>query len=113
MVRYSQLLAGASWVGEYGDPKDASMRDYLLSYSPYHNVSADKRYPELFLLTSTKDDRGHPGHARKFAAKMMNLGHKNVHYYENTEGGHAATANLQQKARMRALTYEFLFQTIH
>ncbi len=113
MVRYSQLLAGASWVGEYGDPKKSAMREYLLTYSPYHNVSADKKYPELFLLTSTKDDRVHPGHARKFAAKMSALGHKNVRYYENTEGGHAATANLKQRARMRALTYEFLFKTIY
>ncbi len=113
MVRYSQLLAGASWVGEYGDPKKPDMREYLLTYSPYHNVSADKQYPELFLLTSTKDDRVHPGHARKFAAKMMKLGHNNIRYYENTEGGHAATANLQQRARMRALTYEFLFKTIY
>jgi prolyl oligopeptidase len=112
MVRYSQLLAGASWVGEYGDPKDPEMRDYLLGYSPYHNVKEGKDYPELFLLTSTKDDRVHPGHARKMAAKMMSMGHKNIHYYENTEGGHAATANLKQRARMRALTYEFLFKTI-
>ncbi len=113
MVRYSQLLAGASWVGEYGDPKNPEMLDYLLTYSPYHNIDPNKKYPELFLLTSTKDDRVHPGHARKFAARMMKLGHKNVHYYENTEGGHAATANLKQKARMRALTYEFLFKTLY
>ena len=112
MIRYSQLLAGASWMAEYGDPRKQEMRDYLLSYSPYHNLSAEKKYPELFLMTSTKDDRVHPGHARKMAAKMMNMGHKNILYYENTEGGHAASANLKQKARMGALTYEFLFKTI-
>ncbi len=112
MIRYSQLLAGASWVGEYGDPKKSDMKNYLLGYSPYHNVSKDEDYPELFLMTSTKDDRVHPGHARKMAAKMMSQGHKNIRYYENTEGGHAASANLKQKARMRALSYEFLYKTI-
>ncbi|MCB0379035.1 MAG: S9 family peptidase, partial [Bdellovibrionales bacterium] len=112
MIRYSQLLAGASWMAEYGDPRDPKMREVLLSYSPYHNVSKDKTYPKLFLMTSTKDDRVHPGHARKMAAKMEEMGHKNVLYYENTEGGHAASANLQQKARMQALNFEFLFQTL-
>ena len=64
-------------------------------------------------MTSTKDDRVHPGHARKMAAKMMDMGHKNIRYYENTEGGHAASSNLKQKARMRALSYEFLYKTIY
>ncbi len=112
MIRYSKLLAGASWVGEYGDPEDKKMRDYLLSYSPYHNVRKDRKYPELFLLTSTKDDRVHPGHARKMAARMIHLGHQNLRYYENIEGGHGAAANLNQKARMDALIFEFLFKTI-
>ena len=112
MIRYSQLLAGASWMGEYGDPRDPKMREVLLSYSPYHNVKKDKEYPELFLMTSTKDDRVHPGHARKMAAKMKNMGHKAISYYENTEGGHAASSNLKQRARMTALNYEFLFQTL-
>ncbi|MCJ8276157.1 MAG: prolyl oligopeptidase family serine peptidase, partial [Bdellovibrionales bacterium] len=112
MIRYSQLLAGASWMSEYGDPRKPDMREYLKSYSPYHNVSKEKKYPELFLMTSTKDDRVHPGHARKMAAKMMGLGHKSILYYENTEGGHAASSNLKQKARMSALNYEFLFRTI-
>ena len=112
MVRYSQLLAGASWVGEYGDPKNEAMRDYILTYSPYHNLSDSKTYPETFFMTSTKDDRVHPGHARKMAAKMLNMGHKKIRYYENTEGGHAASSNLKQRARMKALSYEFLFKTI-
>ncbi len=114
MIRYSQLLTGASWVGEYGDPKNKKMRKYLLSYSPYHNVKArkDQVYPELFLITSTKDDRVHPGHARKMAAKMMSFGHTNVHYYENIEGGHGAAANLKQKARKKALIFEFLSKTL-
>jgi prolyl oligopeptidase len=112
MLRYSQLLAGASWMGEYGDPSDSKMRQYILTYSPYQNLKADVEYPEVFFLTSTKDDRVHPGHARKMAAMMLDQGHKKVHYYENTEGGHSATANLKQSAKMRALTYEFLFNTI-
>ncbi len=113
MIRYSQLLAGASWVGEYGDPKNKEMRKYLLSYSPYHNIKPpkDQIYPELFLITSTKDDRVHPGHARKMAAKMMSFGHTNVRYYENIEGGHGAAANLKQKARKKALIFEFLSKT--
>lgn len=113
MIRYSQLLAGASWVGEYGDPKKKKERQYLLSYSPYHKVKPrkDQKYPDLFLMTSTKDDRVHPGHARKMAAKMFHLGHTNLQYYENIEGGHGAAANLKQKAKMKALTFEFLFKT--
>lgn len=112
MIRYSQLLAGASWMAEYGDPRDPEMNAFLRSYSPYHNVKEGVKYPDLFLITSTKDDRVHPGHARKMAAKMADQGHKNLLYYENTEGGHAAAANLKQAARMRALTFEFLYQTL-
>ncbi len=113
MLRYSQLLAGASWMAEYGDPRNPKERDFLKTISPYHNISEKPEYPDLFLMTSTKDDRVHPGHARKMAAKMKALGHDNVFYYENTEGGHAASANLQQQAKMRALSYEFLFKTIY
>lgn len=111
MMRYSQLLAGASWVGEYGDPNDSEMRKVILKYSPYQNVSADKKYPPVLFVTSTKDDRVHPGHARKMAAKMMGQKHF-VMYYENTEGGHGAGANLKQLAKLNALQYEFLLQTI-
>lgn len=113
MLRYSQLLAGASWMAEYGDPSNPKERDFLKTISPYHNIHENKHYPDLFLMTSTKDDRVHPGHARKMAAKMKALGHKDVYYYENTEGGHAASANLKQQAKMRALSYEFLFKTIY
>jgi len=112
MLRYSQLLAGASWMAEYGDPRDKSMRRYLASYSPYHNVRADVDYPSLLFMTSTKDDRVHPGHARKMAAKMKSQGHKDLLYYENMEGGHAASANLEQKAEMTALRYAFLKETL-
>ena len=112
MIRYSQLLAGFSWVGEYGDPGDEKMKEYLLSYSPYQNIKKEEKYPDLLLTTSTKDDRVHPGHARKMAAKMFHLGHKNVYYYENIEGGHALAANLKQTAKRKALIFEFLFRTI-
>lgn len=111
MIRYSQLLAGASWVSEYGDPKDPTYQKAILKYSPYQNVSEAKQYPPILLLTSTKDDRVHPGHARKMAAKMKEQKHK-VLYYENTEGGHAATANFKQMARLNALQFSFLMDTI-
>jgi prolyl oligopeptidase len=111
MERYAQLLAGASWIGEYGDPADIKMLAYLRSYSPYHQVKADVRYPEVFFLTSTADDRVHPGHARKMVARMKEQGHK-VHYFENTEGGHGAAANLKQRARRTALQFVYLFKML-
>lgn len=111
MLRYSQLLAGASWMGEYGNPQEKKMRDYLLSYSPYQNVKKEKKYPQVLFLSSTKDDRVHPGHARKMALKMINQGHKNIHYFEDMDGGHKTT-DLKQIARIRALSYEFLFKTL-
>ncbi len=102
MMRFHTLLAGASWMGEYGNPDVPEEREYILKYSPYQNLDADKEYPEVFFYTSTKDDRVHPGHARKMAAKMLGMG-KPVLYYENTEGGHSAAANLKQKAYTDAL----------
>ncbi|MDP7039604.1 MAG: prolyl oligopeptidase family serine peptidase [Myxococcota bacterium] len=111
MLRYNKLLAGASWMAEYGDPDDASMGAFIKTYSPYHNVHAQKRYPKVFFVTSTKDDRVHPGHARKMVAKMQALGH-DVVYYENTEGGHAAGANLKQHAKRYALEYTYFSQQL-
>lgn len=111
MIRYSQLLAGASWMSEYGDPTDPKYYKVLMSYSPYQNVKKDTNYPPTLIITSTKDDRVHPGHARKMMAKLKDYG-KNVLYYENTEGGHAANANLKQQAKINALQFEFLYQTI-
>lgn len=108
MKRYSKLLAGASWIDEYGDPDDPDMWDYIKTYSPYHNVKKDIKYPKIFFTTSTRDDRVHPGHARKMTAKMKDMGHE-VYYYENTEGGHAGAANNQQRAYMTALSYSFLY----
>ncbi len=111
MLRYHKLLAGASWVEEYGDPDDPDMREYLMSYSPYHNVSPDRKYPPVFFITSTKDDRVHPGHARKMVARMEEQGHK-VFYYENIEGGHSTGANLKQYAKMDALKYVYLHRIL-
>lgn len=111
MMRYHKLLAGASWVGEYGNPDIAAERDYIMKYSPYQNLDAGKDYPEVFFYTSTKDDRVHPGHARKMAAKMLGMG-KPVLYYENTEGGHAAASNLKQRAYTNALQMTYLMQKL-
>ncbi len=108
MRRYSKLLAGASWIDEYGDPDDPDMWEYIKTYSPYHNVRRGVKYPKIFFTTSTRDDRVHPGHARKMTAKMKDMGYE-VYYYENTEGGHAGAANNQQRAYMTALSYSFLY----
>ncbi len=111
MLRYDKLLAGASWTGEYGDPDDPEARRWLAAYSPYQNTHPDAVYPPVFLTTSTKDDRVHPGHARKMAARLKAQGHEAL-YYENTEGGHSAAANLAQLARRDALVATFLMQEL-
>ncbi|MCU0303903.1 MAG: prolyl oligopeptidase family serine peptidase [Thermoanaerobaculales bacterium] len=110
MKRYSKLLAGASWMAEYGDP-DTDDWEYIKTWSPYHNLDPEASYPEVFFYTSTRDDRVHPGHARKMVAKMTDLGHK-VYYYENTEGGHAAGANLEQRAYSWALSFAYLWMML-
>lgn len=111
MLRYHKLLAGASWMGEYGNPDLPEERAWLTAYSPYQNVKDEAEYPAIFLTTSTRDDRVHPGHARKMAAKMIDAGHEIV-YFENTEGGHSAAANLEQFARRDALVATFLMQEL-
>jgi prolyl oligopeptidase len=111
MLRFHKLLAGASWMGEYGNPDVPEQAEYLRSYSPFHNVQRESSYPEMFFVTSTKDDRVHPGHARKMAAKMMDYGHK-VYYFENIEGGHSASADLVQQAERTALEYTYLWRQL-
>ncbi|MFQ5562012.1 MAG: prolyl oligopeptidase family protein [Parvularculaceae bacterium] len=106
MLRYDKLLAGASWVGEYGDPDNPEERVYIEKFSPYQNLEEDGDYPRPFFFTSTKDDRVHPGHARKMAAKMKAFGHPFL-YYENIEGGHGAAANRNQAAYRVALQYVY------
>ncbi len=111
MRRYSHLLAGASWMGEYGDPDKPEEWQWIKQYSPYQNVVKEKSYPRVLFLTSTRDDRVHPGHARKMAAKMEAQGH-DVLYYENIEGGHGGAANNQQQAYMSALAFTFLWKQL-
>jgi len=107
MRRYHLLLAGASWMAEYGDPDDPADWAFLRSLSPYHLVDPDRAHPPMLLTTSTRDDRVHPGHARKMAAKLRALG-KDVTYWENVEGGHGGAADAAQQATMQALQYVFL-----
>lgn len=111
MVKYSKLLAGASWMAEYGDPDDPKQCAYLLKYSPYHNLNPKTQYPQALFTTSTKDDRVHPGHARKMAARMLEQGHP-VFYYENINGGHAGRANLEETAHVMALEYTYLWNRL-
>ena len=111
MKRYSHLLAGASWMAEYGDPDTADW-DYIRTFSPYHLFDAKRTYPPALFMTSTRDDRVHPGHARKMAAKMLDAG-KDVRYYENIEGGHGGSANNAQAAHMSALAFTFLWNELN
>jgi prolyl oligopeptidase len=107
MKRYSKLLAGASWMGEYGDPDKPEDWAFISKYSPYQNVKAGVKYPRVLFTTTTRDDRVHPGHARKMVAKMKEQGH-DVLYFEDVEGGHGAGSTPAQQAYMWSLTYTFL-----
>ncbi len=111
MKRYSHLLAGASWMAEYGDPDDPAQWEFIQTFSPYHLFDADREYPPVLFTTSTRDDRVHPGHARKLAAAMIEAG-KDVTYYENIEGGHGGAANNEQASFMQALAYRFLWERL-
>jgi len=107
MMRYHLLLAGASWVDEYGSPDVAEERKFLETISPYQNFDATRDYPVPFFVTSTKDDRVHPGHARKMAAKFEAAGLP-FYYYENIDGGHSAAANQKERAKRSALEFTYL-----
>ena len=113
MKRYNKLLAGASWMAEYGNPDIPEQWQYLQQYSPYHNLQKDTRYPAVLFTTSTRDDRVHPGHARKMAKKMADEYAAPVWYYENIEGGHGGAANNEQAAFMSALAYAFLWEKLN
>jgi prolyl oligopeptidase len=106
MLRYHLIGAGASWIGEYGDPRIPEQRAWIAAYSPYQRLRAGVTYPMPFIETSTADDRVHPAHGRKAAARLAQLGAP-YYYYENIEGGHAAAANLQETARRLALEYTY------
>ena len=107
MQRFHKLLAGASWIGEYGNPDIPEEWQFIKRFSPYHNFLKTRSYPPILITTSTRDDRVHPGHARKMAA-LLESADKNVLYYENIEGGHGGAANNQQRAFMDAMAWSFL-----
>ncbi len=111
MKRYSKLLAGASWIAEYGDPENPEEWKFIKKFSPYHNLKKNKKYPPVLFMTSTRDDRVHPGHARKMAKKMLDMGFE-VLYYENIEGGHGGAADFKQASHMWSLAYTFLYQNL-
>lgn len=111
MKRYTKLLAGASWIGEYGNPDEPSQWAYIKEWSPYHLLDENTDYPEMFIWTTTRDDRVHPGHARKMAAKMMEQGHP-VLYYERVEGGHGSGSTNAQRANNAALEWAYLWMKL-
>jgi prolyl oligopeptidase len=111
MRRYHTLLAGASWMGEYGNPDLPEEWEFIRGFSPYHNLKEGAKYPRTLFTTSTRDDRVHPGHARKMAARMKGMG-SDLLYYENIEGGHGGAADNKQAAFMSALAYSFLRQQL-
>ncbi len=111
MQRYNQLLAGASWMAEYGNPDKPEEWSYISRYSPYQNLKAGTRYPTVLFTTTTRDDRVHPGHARKMAAKMESMGIP-FYYFENTEGGHGSGVTNEQRAKTLALTYSYLWMQL-
>ena len=111
MRRFSHLLAGASWMAEYGDPDKPEDWAYIKTWSPYQLLSKDAKYPTPFFWTNTRDDRVHPGHARKMVAKLEAQGHP-VYYFENTEGGHGSGAVNKQTAHVTGLQYAYLWMML-
>ena len=111
MLRYTKLYTGSVWINEYGDPDDPTEAAALRRYSPLHNVRSGVRYPEMLLVTSTSDDRVHPGHARRLAEKLRGVGQP-VLFHESSEGGHESLASLQHQAELRALQTMYLLQAL-
>ena len=111
MRRFHLLLAGASWMAEYGNPEVPQDWAAIATYSPYQNVKPGLKYPRVLFTTSTRDDRVHPGHARKMVARMLAQGHDPL-YYENIEGGHGGAADNEQRAHLQALEYSYLWQQL-
>ena len=111
MKRFNHLLAGASWMAEYGDPDKPEDWAYIQTWSPYQNLKSDAKYPTPFFWTNTRDDRVHPAHARKMVAKLEAQGHS-VYYFENTEGGHGSGAVNKQTAQVTALQYAYLWMML-
>lgn len=112
MIRYTKLPPGASWMDEYGDPDDPKFREIILKYSPYQNISPTKKYPKIYFQTTQADDRVHPGHARKMAARMIEQGH-DVLFFESTDGGHGGGGvKPDDMARTSAYVYVYLYQQL-
>lgn len=110
MKRFNKLLAGASWMAEYGNP-DTDDWEHMKLWSPYQNLDPKQDYPKVYYWTNTRDDRVHPAHARKMVARLEEYGNP-VYYYENTEGGHGGGANLNQRAYTAALSYAYLWKML-
>lgn len=111
MKRYHKLLAGHSWMGEYGDPDKPEDWAFISKYSPYQNVLRGRAYPKMLITTSTRDDRVHPGHARKMAARMQQFGYDTT-YFEYTEGGHGSGTTPAQTAYTWAFIYTFFAKSL-
>jgi prolyl oligopeptidase len=111
MLRYHELPAGASWIGEYGDPRIPEEAAWIAGYSAYQQLRPDTDYPRVYITTNTRDDRVHPGHARKFAARLGDQGHDHL-YYEETSGGHSNDADPVANARRWARHYVYLAQQL-
>jgi prolyl oligopeptidase len=111
MRKFHTLLAGASWMAEYGNPDDPADWASLSKISPYHNVKKGVKYPKVLFTTSTRDDRVHPAHARKMAARMLEQGHELL-YYENIEGGHGGAADNEQRATLQAMEFSYLWMQL-
>jgi prolyl oligopeptidase len=111
MRRYSHLLGGAKWIGEYGDPDKPEEWAYISKYSPYENLKPGTKYPTVMFEANTLDDRVHPGHVRKMAAKMESMGLP-VYYFESGAGGHGSSLPNDEKARTLALAFTFLWQQL-
>jgi prolyl oligopeptidase len=111
MIRYTKLPPGASWIGEYGDPADPKVAEYIAKFSPYQNVHANTQYPKIFFHISTADDRVQPGHTRKMVARLEQNG-ADVLMFENTEGGHGGAADLEQRVKKYTLEDIYLYQQL-
>ncbi len=113
MTRFHVFPAGKAWIDEYGDPDNPADRDYLLSYSPLHNVkpASEATYPSIYIESSSNDDRVHPSHARRFAAQLEALGHHPL-FHEFGSGGHGGDGASTERATRTAMGYSFLRETI-
>jgi prolyl oligopeptidase len=111
MRRYSKLHAGASWIAEYGDPDNPADWAFLKEISAYHRAEPGHHYPPILIATSRRDDRVHPGHARKMVAKLQAMGYE-AYFYEPAAGGHGYGKDNRERASFTALGYNFLRRAI-